>query len=132
MAISAAGMLYLTRIGGHAAYGADILPSLLAVGVGLGLIFPTAINNGTLGVDPEDAGVASAAVNTMQQIGGSAGIALLSTIAAGATSAYVSTHGPAAVAQAAVHGYAVAFGWSAAFFAGGAILAALLFGRAKP
>jgi len=132
MAISAAGMLYLTQIGVHAAYAGDILPSLLAVGAGLGLIFPTAINNGTLGVDPEDAGVASATVNTTQQIGGSIGTALLSTIVASATSAYLGVHGPAAAAGAAVHGYTTAFAWSAAAFAAGAILAALLFGRTKP
>jgi EmrB/QacA subfamily drug resistance transporter len=133
MAISAAGMLYLTQLGVHASYAADILPTLLAVGVGLGLIFPTAINNGTLGVDPADAGVASAAVNTSQQIGGSIGTALLSTIAASATTAYLSSsHGPSIAAHAAVHGYTTAFAWSAAAFAAGAILAALLFGRANP
>src|SRR6266511_1052207 len=88
MAISAAGMLYLTRLGMHASYAADILPSLLALGVGLGLIFPTTFNNGTRGVDSHDAGVASATVNTSQQVGGSIGTALLSTITASATTAY--------------------------------------------
>jgi EmrB/QacA subfamily drug resistance transporter len=130
MALSAAGMLYLTRLGVHAFYAPDILPALLAVGVGLGLIFPTAINNGTRDVDADDAGVASAAVNTTQQIGGSIGTALLSTLAASATTAYVaSSHGAAA---AAVHGYTTAFAWSAAAFAAGAILALFMFGRAKP
>ena len=132
MAISAAGMLYLTRLGMHASYAADILPSLLALGVGLGLIFPTTFNNGTRGVDSHDAGVASATVNTSQQVGGSIGTALLSTIAASATTAYLaSSHGPGLAAQAAVHGYTTAFAWSAAAFAAGAILAPLLYGRAK-
>src|SRR6266516_4820508 len=117
MAISAAGMLYLTRLGMHASYAADILPSLLALGVGLGLIFPTTCNNGTRGVDSHDAGVASATVNTSQQVGGSIGTALLSTIAASATTAYLaSSHGPGLAAQAAVHGYTTAFAWSAAAF----------------
>ena len=132
MAISAAGMLYLTRLGMHASYAADILPSLLALGVGLGLIFPTTFNNGTRGVDSHDAGVASATVNTSQQVGGSIGTALLSTIAASATTAYLaSSHGPGLAAQAAVHGYTTAFAWSAAAFTAGAILAPLLYGRAK-
>src|SRR6266542_716060 len=132
MAISAAGMLYLTRLGMHASYAADILPSLLALGVGLGLIFPTTFNNGTRGVDSHDAGVASATVNTSQQVGGSIGTALLSTIAASATTAHLaSSHGPGLAAQAAVHGYTTAFAWSAAAFAAGAILAPLLYGRAK-
>ena len=130
MAISAASMLYLSRLGVHASYTADILPTLLGMGVGLGLIFPTAMNNGTLGVDSDDAGVASAAVNTSQQIGGSIGTALLSTIAASAATAYVSSsHGAVA---AAVHGYTTAFAWSAAAFFAGAVLAAFMFGRAKP
>jgi EmrB/QacA subfamily drug resistance transporter len=128
MAISAAGMLYLTRLGVEASYATDILPTLLAMGIGLGLIFPTAINNGTRGVDRGDAGVASATVNTSQQIGGSIGTALLSTIAASATTAYLgSSH---AAAAAAVHGYTTAFGWSAAAFAAGAVIALLLYGRA--
>src|SRR6266511_4220140 len=132
MAISAAGMLYLTRLGMHASYAADILPSLLALGVGLGLIFPTTFNNGTRGVDSHDAGVASATVNTSQQVGGSIGTALLSTITASATTAYLaSSHGPGLAAQAAVHAYTTAFAWSAAAFAAGAILAPLLYGRAK-
>lgn len=130
MLLGAAGMLYLTRLGLHPSYVSDILPSLLSIGVGLGLIFPTVMNNGTRGVEPADAGVASATVNTSQQIGGSIGTALLSTVAASATSAYLSSvHGPV---RAAVHGYTTAFMWSAAFFAAGAILAAVLFGRAKP
>jgi hypothetical protein len=80
--------------------------------------------------DADDAGVASATVNTSQQIGGSIGTALLSTIAASATTAYLtSNHGPAA---AAVHGYTTAFSWAAAAFAAGAIVAALLFTRREP
>jgi predicted MFS family arabinose efflux permease len=131
MAVSAAGMLYLTQLGVHAAYAANILPGLLALGVGLGLIFPTALNGGTRGVEPDDAGVASAAVNTTQQIGGSIGTALLSTVAASATTASL-TSNHAAAAAAAVHGYTTAFTWAAAAFAAGAILAALLFTRREP
>jgi len=75
-----------------------------------------------------DAGVASATVNTMQQIGGSVGTALLSTFAASAASSYAASHATAtdAVAQAAVHGYTTAFWWSAAIFAAGAIVCGLL------
>jgi EmrB/QacA subfamily drug resistance transporter len=133
MALSAAGMLYLTKLGVQASYAADILPALLAMGVGLGLIFPTTMNSATLGVEARDAGVASAAVNTTQQVGGSIGTALLSTIVSSATAAYlVDAHGAGDAARAAVHGYTTAFGWSAAAFAVGAVIAALLFGRARP
>jgi hypothetical protein len=72
--------------------------------------------------------VASALVNTMQQVGGSIGTAALSTIALTATATYLTAHhaGPLAPATAAVHGYGVAFSVSAALFGVGALLAVLL------
>jgi hypothetical protein len=92
------------------------------------------MNNGTLGVSPEDAVVASASVNTSQQVGGGVGTALLSTLAASATTAFLAGSGatPAAQAAAAVHGYTTAFGWSAAIFAVGAVVAAALYTRGVP
>ena len=121
-------MLYLTRLGTTASYPVDILPSLLA-GVGLGLLFPTIINGATLGGPRDEVGVASATVNVSQQVGGSIGTALLSTIAASATTAFLASgHGPD---EAAVHGYTTAFAWSAASFVAGAVVAAFLFGRPR-
>ena len=86
------------------------------MGLGLGLIIAPAMSTATLGVDRRDAGVASAMVNTGQQIGGSIGTALLSTLAASAATSYASTdtaRPPTLAAQAAVHGYTTAFTWSA-------------------
>ena len=80
------------------------------------------MNTATLGVKAGDAGVAGALVNTGQQIGGSIGTALLSTLAASAATSFIA-HGPAA---AAVHGYTTAFWWAAAIFAGGAVVCGLL------
>ena len=57
------------------------------MGLGMGNIFAPAIASATYGVDPRDAGVASAMVNTMQQVGGSIGTALLSSIFASSVSA---------------------------------------------
>jgi hypothetical protein len=91
------------------------------------------MSNGTLGVEAHDAGVASAMVNTSQQIGGAVGTALLSTIATAATSLVSSGHPTAAlIAHATVHGYTTAFAWSAALFALGAIVAAVVFPRGVP
>jgi hypothetical protein len=73
MLSGAAGMLILSRLGVNATYASDILPALIVMGVGLGLVFSTTISNGTLGVQPSDAGVASATVTACQQIGGSVG-----------------------------------------------------------
>ena len=93
-----------------------------------------AMSTATLGVDRRDAGVASAMVNTGQQIGGSIGTALLSTLAASAARSYASAHATAAdlVAQAAVHGYTTAFAWSAGIFAIGALASWLLLPSGAP
>jgi hypothetical protein len=121
-------MIYLTGVGVHSSYAADVLPALIVMGIGFGLIFAPAINGATLGVDPRDAGVASAMVNTMQQIGGSIGTALLSTLAASATTSFLEGRQPTpdVVAQAAVHGYTTAFWWSAAIFAFAAVVCTAL------
>jgi EmrB/QacA subfamily drug resistance transporter len=125
MLLSAAAMLMLTGVTVHSSYGTDVLPGLLVVGVGLGLIFAPAMDTATRGVEGSDAGVASALVNTGQQVGGSVGTALLSTLAASAAGTYASAHGATAevAAQAAVHGYTTAFTWAAGVFAVGAVVA---------
>jgi EmrB/QacA subfamily drug resistance transporter len=131
--LGASGMAYLTRLGIDSSYATAILPSLVAIGAGLGLAMASAMNSATLGVRPADAGVASATVSASQQVGGSLGTALLSTIASSALAGYVtSAHArPTAtlLAHAAVHGDVAAFAWAAAIFAAGAVLAAALFER---
>jgi EmrB/QacA subfamily drug resistance transporter len=128
MLLAAGGMVWLTGVGIDSSYASAILPALLALGAGLGLSMATAMNTATLGVDPRDAGVASAMVNTSQQVGGSIGTALLSTVANAAVASFVasSPKSPGLAAQAAVHGYTTAFWWSAAIFSGGAIVCGLL------
>jgi NADH:quinone reductase (non-electrogenic) len=130
MTLGALGALYLTRIRVDSSYAADILPALIVIGVGLGLVFSTSIANATLGVEPTDSGVASATVNASQQVGGSLGVALLSTIAASASARYLAgAQVPDLVAHAAVHGYAVGFAWTAGIFAVSAVVCAALFTR---
>jgi hypothetical protein len=92
-----------------------------------------AFSIGTLGVDPRQAGVAAATVNTASQVGGSLGIALLNTIAASATAAYLASHpaSPAVIAQGLVHGYSVATGWAAGLLVVGALLTVLLINANK-
>jgi hypothetical protein len=105
-----------------------VLPALLILGLGFGMIFAPAINTATFGVAPQDSGVASALVNTMQQVGGSIGTSALSTIALSTTASYLIAHhaSPLAPAIAATHGYSVAFGVSAALLGLGFILAIVL------
>jgi EmrB/QacA subfamily drug resistance transporter len=131
MLLGGGGMLYLTRLGVGSSYSDGILPALVALGIALGLVMSTSVNSATLGVTPADAGVASAAVSASTQIGGSLGTALLSTIATSAVASYIAGAHTAPstllVAQASVHGDTTAFAWAAAMFAGGALLAAVLF-----
>jgi EmrB/QacA subfamily drug resistance transporter len=128
--LSAAGGLVLlaTELGLHAGYPGQILPALLLAGTGLGVVFGCAMNTATYGANPADAGVASAMVNTNQQVGGSIGTALLNTIAASALTSYLLAHGrgPLALAGAAVHSYIVAFWVSAGILAGSAVVCALV------
>lgn len=143
MVTSALGMYLLTNIGLTTSYATHVLPSTILLGVGLGLTFAPAFSLATLGVRTQDSGVASATVNTMQQIGGSVGTALLNTIAATAASGYASSHltqaatakGAALLpADAAIHGYTTAFWWASAIFLVGAALTALVLrpGVAQP
>jgi EmrB/QacA subfamily drug resistance transporter len=132
MVLGALAMLDLTGLGVDSSYFVHVLPALMAMGVALGLVFAPSMNYGTLGLDEDDAGVGSAAVNTSQQVGGAVGTALLSTLAASATTGFVASAGvdkATAVAQATVHGYTTAFAWSAGIFLLGAVVAALLFPR---
>jgi EmrB/QacA subfamily drug resistance transporter len=131
MVVSGLAMLLLTRVGAHTGYASHVLPSLLLVGVGMGLVFAPAMATATGQVAPEDAGVASAMVNTMQQIGGSVGTALLSTLSATAATTYMTAHAGAGSAgaiasAAAVHGYTTAFWWAGGVFMVGALLTSLL------
>jgi EmrB/QacA subfamily drug resistance transporter len=131
MALGAIGMLMLCGIGLDSSYAGVILPGLVVMGIGLGLVFSTAMNSATLGVESQDAGVASATVNAAQQVGASLGTALLSTLAASAATSVLAGHRPtpALVAHAAIHGYTTAFTVSAGVFAAAAVIAGLLFSR---
>jgi sugar phosphate permease len=128
MVTAALGMLLLTRIGVDTGYASHVLPSLILIGVGFGLIVGPSFATATVGVPPHDSGVASAMVNTSQQIGGSIGTALLSTLAASAAADYLIDRGPAPelLRQAAVEGYATAFWWAAGIFAIGAVVCGTL------
>ncbi|HVX68462.1 MAG TPA: MFS transporter [Mycobacteriales bacterium] len=104
------GMLWLTQLPAESAYWTHVVPAMLLISLGMGQVFVPLSSTALLGVPNHDAGAASALVNTMQQIGGSLGIALLNTIATSATAAYAKGHGvlPSA-GTAQVHGFATAF-----------------------
>jgi EmrB/QacA subfamily drug resistance transporter len=124
LALGAVGMGWLAQLTPSSSYAGHVLPALLVLGVGLGNVFATTIASATHGVEPHDTGVASAMVNTMQQVGGSIGTALLSSIFASAVSAYLENRAPSpqSLAAASVHGYTVAFWVAAGIFAAGALI----------
>ena len=125
----AAGLLYLWRLEATSGYLGHVLPALFVMGLGMGLIFASCFNTATSGTRPADAGVASALVNTGQQVGGALGTALLNTIAATVTASYVTTHQQSAsvLADAAVAGETRAFLVSAGVFALGAVVSLVVF-----
>lgn len=132
--IAAAGMAWLTRIGLDTGYTTHILPGLILMGLGLGGAMATAFQGATAGVHHEDAGVASATINTSQQVGGSIGTALLSTIAASAASDYMVGRTPdqLTVAQSAIESYTTSFWWATAIFVIGAVVTGVLLPNTAP
>jgi len=132
MALGAIGMALLTFLDSSSTYVPNVLAPLMILGFAMGTIMPASMQTATLGVDREFAGVASAMVNTSQQVGGSIGTALLNTLAATAAADYLAAHSPVTAAigvDAAIASYATAYWWGAGFFAVGGVLAALLFRR---
>ncbi|HEV2640111.1 MAG TPA: MFS transporter [Actinocrinis sp.] len=111
--LATGGMAWLTQLKVDSSYPAMILPAFLILAVGMGAVFVPLSNTALTGVRNHDAGVASAMVNTTQQIGGSLGVALLNTVFTTASASYITAHGVAQSALGAVHGYNVAFTVSA-------------------
>ena len=130
------GMLWLTQITPDTSYWTHILPALLLMSIGMACVFIPASSTALVGIGTHDAGVASALLNTSQQVGGSLGTALLNTLYASAVTGYLATNlnGGAdreSVTQLAlVRGYHVAFFWGAVML-GLALLVAVFLMNAK-
>jgi len=138
LAMAVIGMLLLTRIDQDSSYWALVFPAMAIMSVGLAGVFIPAASTSLVGVESHDAGVASAVLNTSQQIGGSLGTALLNTLFAGAVTAYFVDHPPTSPGQAQqtlpfafIHGYHVAFFWGAVLFAGALLVSIVLINAHK-
>jgi MFS family permease len=110
--VSIAGMLLLVRLPVHGSYVQDVLPSILLTSLGMGAVFMPLTLIATTGLDDEDQGLASGLFNTSQQVGGSLGLAVLSTLAASQTRAFQGTE-----TAALVHGFHYAFAGAAGLLA---------------
>src|SRR6202166_478912 len=121
-------MFLFNRLTPRSSYASDVLPGLLILRIGMGSVFAPAFSTATLGVAARNSGVASAMVNTSQQVGGSVGTSLLSTIFASALASYTAghLHTPGLPNAAAVHGYTTAFWWSVGIFALAFLLAIVI------
>jgi len=106
--LAALGLLVLTQLPVHGSYAGNLLTGLLPLSIGMGLVFVPITLMATSGVSGDDAGLASGLFNTAQQVGGSLGLAILSTLAASQTSHLLSGHS-ATHAAATVSGYHLAF-----------------------
>ncbi|MBV8462973.1 MAG: MFS transporter [Acidimicrobiales bacterium] len=126
--MAAGGLVWFTQLTDASSYVGLVLGAELLASVGMGLTFVPMSSTALIGVDPSDAGVASALVNTTQQVGSSLGTALLNTLAATATATYLAAHAvtPAVERAAAVHGYTTGFTLSAVLLATAAVSTALL------
>ena len=136
LTVALAGMLWLTRIDLETSYASHVLPAQLLMSFGMAGVFVPMSSTALLGVSSQDAGVASALLNTMNQIGGSLGTALLNTLYASAVTGYIAGHVAAAQSkdvlqvEALLHGYRVAYSWGAVFLAA-ALVCAIVFITAK-
>jgi EmrB/QacA subfamily drug resistance transporter len=126
-AVAAAGMALLTQLNVDSAYLTLVMPAEVLLGLGISCVMVPAFSIATQRVDPREVGVASATVNTAQQIGGSLGTALLNTIAISATAGYVGAR-----AAALVHGFSAATAWGVAILILGALVAGILINAPRP
>lgn len=119
------GLLMLTRITPDTSYVTHVLPSLLIMSSGMALVFIPLTSTSLHAVSHDDTGVASAMLNTSQQIGGSLGTALLNTVAATAATTYTAANsqlGERLMPFAMTHGFTVAFKFSAVLLFAGAVV----------
>jgi EmrB/QacA subfamily drug resistance transporter len=102
LVLATVGFLLLSRVSGHGDYVSHVLPAMVVLGAGLGMTFVPITISATSGVAAGDSGLASGLLTTTQQVGGSLGLAILSTVSttrvgnaldAGSTLPLALTHG---------------------------------------
>jgi len=131
------GLWLFSHLTPHSHYLTQILPAMLVTSSGLALFFIPSAGTGLHNTGEHDTGVASAVLNTSQQIGGSLGAALLNTVALSSTTAFFASHiaqngnGSVANAIASVHGFDVAFLVGAAFLLVAAVVSFLFINVGK-
>jgi len=140
LTMATASMLWLTQISADSNYFTHVLPPMIVMSVGLAGVFIPASSTALFGVGGHDAGIASAVLNTSQQIGGSLGLALLNTLYAGAVTNFMTDNqlqlvdtpfGKQPPPDALVHGYVTSFFWGSVMFALALVVTVLLINARK-
>jgi len=132
--VAGIGMLLLLRTTPDDQYWTHVFPSMIIIPVGMAFVFIPTSSTALIGVDAKDAGVASALLNTSQQVGGSVGLALLTTLSLAARTESIDELGLQENGQpypeSLVAGFHVGYFWGAILlFLGAAI--AFVFVRIK-
>jgi EmrB/QacA subfamily drug resistance transporter len=122
--ISTGGFVVLTTVSGHGDYASHVVPAMIILGIGFGMSFVPVTIAGTSGVAPEDSGLASGLLNTTQQVGGSLGLAILTSVATSRTTSAL--HTGLALPAALTHGFKGAFVVGALLCAMGAVFTIVL------
>jgi EmrB/QacA subfamily drug resistance transporter len=112
LVLVAGGLILFRGAPVNASYVRDLLPVMVLLGVGAGLVFPSVMTLAMSAATPEDSGLASGLVNTSQQVGGALGLAVLATLASTRTNT-LHARG-ASAASALTGGYHLAFTIAAA------------------
>lgn len=123
---AAAGMLWLSRITPGSTYWPDLLPALVVISIGMACTFVPVSVVALHGIDGDDSGIASAVINTSQQVGGSLGTALMNTVAVTAAATFLAANPEIGDPAALTHGYTRAFLVGAALLVIAAVIVALL------
>ena len=127
--IATGGFILLTQLSGRGDYTSHVLPALVTLGLGLGMSFVPVTIAATTGVAPEDSGLASGLLNTTQEVGGSLGLAVLSTVSTLRVTDALQRG--VALPVALTHGYKGAFTVAGLLCAAGAALVLVLLPRRK-
>ncbi|GGJ34314.1 MFS transporter [Streptomyces brasiliensis] len=107
LVLIAGGMALLSRAPAEGSYATDVLPPLLLLATGFAAAMPALTGLAMSGAREEDAGLASGLFNTTQVVGGSLGLAVLTTLAASRTDGLL--NGGAELLPATAEGYQLAF-----------------------
>jgi EmrB/QacA subfamily drug resistance transporter len=119
--IAAGGVYYLSRIPADGSYATDLLPGLVVMSIGIGVVFVAVTTAANAGVPSDKAGLAAALLNASQQVGGALGLAIFSAIATSRTTDLLAAH--ASPADALTSGFHRALLASSIFLAAAAVVA---------